>query len=219
MPGREWDSRSPVGSDRVILSHRGARPRIDGTAWIAPTAVVCGDVTVGPGACLLFGAVATAEGGPVEIGECAIVMENAVVRGVPGHACRIGSHVLIGPGAHISGCRVGDRAFLATGVTVLNGAVLGEGADVRIGAVVHVRTRLEPGATVPIGWVAVGDPARVLPPGDHDAIWEVQRRLGFRDAAFQMGDLPRDRFMLEMTTRYTRALSSHAEDREISRFP
>jgi hypothetical protein len=65
---------------------------------------------------------------------------------------------------------------------------------------------------VPIGWVAVGDPAEIHPPEAHDRIWDVQRTLGFRDAAFQMGDLPRDLFMERMTRRYARALARHRYD-------
>src|SRR5262249_16671835 len=53
------------------------------------------------------------------------------------------------------------------------------GSEVRVHATVHLRTRLEPGALVPIGWVAVGDPARTLPPDRHDEIWEVQKPLNF----------------------------------------
>ncbi|MFW6078115.1 MAG: gamma carbonic anhydrase family protein, partial [Gemmatimonadota bacterium] len=184
--------------------------------YVASDARVCGDVEIGPGGAVLSGAVLTAEGGPVSVGKCCVVMERAVVRGVPGHACELGDHVLVGPGAHLAGCAVEDRSFLATGVTVLNGARIGRLADVRINAVVHVRTRLPPETTIPIGWVAVGDPAEVYPPGAHDRIWAVQRTLRFRDAAFRMDDLPRERFMEEMTRRYARALARHRDDRPLS---
>jgi hypothetical protein len=50
---------------------------------------------------------------------------------------------------------------------------------VRVHATVHLRTRVEPGATVPIGWIAIGDPARILPPDRHDEIWAVQAPLNF----------------------------------------
>ena len=69
--------------------------------------------------------------------------------------------------------------FLATGVTVFHGAVIETGAEVRINGVVHVNTRLVSGATVPIGWIAVGDPATVFPPEQHDQIWQIQRELDF----------------------------------------
>ena len=52
--------------------------------------------------------------------------------------------------------------------------------EVRIHGVVHVNTVLEPGATVPIGWIAAGDPAQLFPPGRHEELWAVQRELDFR---------------------------------------
>jgi carbonic anhydrase/acetyltransferase-like protein (isoleucine patch superfamily) len=72
-----------------------------------------------------------------------------------------------------------DQVFVATGAAIFHGARLGRGSEVRVHAVVHLRTRLEPGATVPIGWVAVGEPATILPPDQHDKIWEIQEPLNF----------------------------------------
>jgi carbonic anhydrase/acetyltransferase-like protein (isoleucine patch superfamily) len=57
--------------------------------------------------------------------------------------------------------------------------VAGAGSEVRIGGVVHVNTVLPPGTTVPIGWVAVGDPAQIYPPDQHEQIWETQESLDF----------------------------------------
>ena len=199
----------------MIREHRGKRPRVDPAAFVSPAAHVLGDVSIGAGTSVLAGAVLTAEGSAVRVGSHCVIMEGAVLRGVPGHPCRIDDHVLVGPRAHLSGCRVEELSFLATGTTVLNGARIGRLADVRINAVVHVRTRLPPSTTVPIGWVAVGDPVEIHPPGDHEAIWAVQRTLDFRDAAFRMGGLPREEFMERMTTRYARSLARHAEDRPV----
>ena len=69
--------------------------------------------------------------------------------------------------------------FLATGCTVFNGARIGRGVEVRINGIVHLRTVLPPFATVPLGWIAVGDPAHILPPDRQDEIWAVQRELNF----------------------------------------
>jgi hypothetical protein len=62
---------------------------------------------------------------------------------------------------------------------VFHGACIEVDAEVRINGVVHVNTRLVSGATVPIGWVAVGDPARAFPPDQHDQIWRIQKELEF----------------------------------------
>jgi carbonic anhydrase/acetyltransferase-like protein (isoleucine patch superfamily) len=86
----------------VILEHRGARPTIDPSAYVAPTAVVCGDAVIGAGARVLFGAVLSAEDGRVEVGRNCMVMENALVRGRAGHPALVGDDVLIGPHAHVN---------------------------------------------------------------------------------------------------------------------
>ncbi len=125
----------------MLIEHEGRRPSIAASAYVAPTAVVCGDVVVGEDARILFGAVLTAAGGPIEVGERCIVMENAVVRGRPGHPTRLGANTLVGPHAHVNGAVVEDEVFLATGSSIFPGARVGAGSEVRIGAVVQVNTR------------------------------------------------------------------------------
>jgi carbonic anhydrase/acetyltransferase-like protein (isoleucine patch superfamily) len=197
----------------MILEHRGKRPRIHATAYVAPTATICGDVTIGENTRVLFGAVITAEGGPVTIGRRCIIMENAVVRGTPRHATRLGDSILVGPRAYLTGCTIEDEVFLATGSTVFNGALIGTRAEVRINGVVHLKTRVPPDATVPIGWVAVGDPAAILPPKDHDGIWSIQKTLNFPREVFGIERPAKgESKMPEVAERYTRALGRHKDD-------
>lgn len=193
------------------IEHRGVRPRVDESAYVAPNAVLSGDVTVGANASILFGAVITAAGGPVEIGPDCVIMENAVIRGTPAHPARLGRRVLVGPHAHLTGCVLADDAFLATGVTVFNGATIGAAAEVRINGTVHVNTEVPPGTTVPIGWVAVGQPAQLFPPDEHDGIWAVQRTLDFPGTVWGVErSVPKG----ERTRRYAHALRRHhANDR------
>ena len=197
----------------MLLEHKGMRPHIHETAYIAPTATICGDVSIGAESCVLFGAVLVAEGGPVAIGEHCVVMEQAVLRGTARHPVRVGNHVLVGPHAHLSGCTVADSVFVATGASVFNGARLGARSEVRINGVVHVNTALPVGATVPIGWVAVGDPAQILPSSEHARIWAVQETLEFSRTVFGIAGAPEgETIMPEMTRRYTRALGAHRHD-------
>ena len=126
----------------MVLKHGGAAPVIDPTARVAPNATVCGAVTVGPNCSIGFGAVLTAESGPVVLGANCVVMDTAVVRGVRGNPATIGDNVLVGPRAYLTGCAVAENAFLATGATVFNGARVGARAEVRINGVVHLRTVL-----------------------------------------------------------------------------
>lgn len=202
----------------MLIEHTGKRPRIDESAYVAPNAVVSGDVTVGPGARILFGAVVTAEGatGQVVLGRDCIVMENAVVRGRAGRPCRVGDSVLIGPHAHLNGCEIGDRVFVATGASVFPGARVGEDAEVRINAVVQVNTVVGNGQTLPIGWVAVGNPAQSFPPDRHEEIWAIQRELGFTREAFGL-DRPAhgESLMPEAMRIYSERFGAHRDDRVI----
>jgi len=200
----------------VLVEHRGAAPQVHPAAYIAPTAVLCGDVHVGPHCRVLFGAVLSAEGGPVELGEHCIVMENAVLRGTPRDPLRMGSHVLTGPRAYLTGCTIEDDVFLATGTTVFNGARIGARSEVRINGVVHLRTQVPPDTTVPIGWIAVGDPAQLFPPHEHERFWTLQRELDFPGYVFGLRRAAEgESIMPELTRRYSRALGQHQGDRTI----
>src|SRR3954454_6407997 len=139
----------------MLIEHAGKRPRIAESAYVAPNAVVSGDVTVGEDARILFGAVVTAEGasGQVVLGRNCIVMENALIRGRPGRPCRVGDSVLVGPHAHLNGCESGDEVCGATGASVSPAAGVGDRAELRLNAVVHVNTVVGNGETLPIGWV------------------------------------------------------------------
>ena len=197
----------------MIITHRGKRPSIDQSAVIAPTAVICGDVTVGPESCVAFGAVITAEGAPVVIGSRSIVRENAVLRGVTGHSLQVGDNVLIGPGSALSGCTVEDEVFLATRVTVFHDAVVKKRAEVRVNGIVHVRTVLPENAVVPIGWIAVGDPARILPPVEHDEIWSTLKPLNFPQVAYGVPRRSNDGSeMRRITEVVSKSLAQHRGD-------
>jgi carbonic anhydrase/acetyltransferase-like protein (isoleucine patch superfamily) len=198
----------------VLIEHNGMSPRVDPTAWVAPTATLIGDVEVGSESRILFGAVLTADGGRVTIGSRCVVMENAVLRGTPRHPLKLGDHVLVGPRAHLSGCTVGDQAFLATGASVFNGATVGSRSEVRINGTVHLGTTLAEGSLVPIGWVAVGDPVQILSPERHEEIWAVQKPLDFPGQVF--GVDRSEEMMLEIMRRYTGGLDSHRSDRIVS---
>jgi carbonic anhydrase/acetyltransferase-like protein (isoleucine patch superfamily) len=198
----------------VQFEHLGAQPRIHPTAVVAPTAVISGDVEIGPDCQVLHGAVITAEGGAITLGENVIVMENALIRATATNPVHIGDHVLVGPMASVSGAVVEDEVFLATGTRTFNGAHIGARSEVRINAVVHLRTTLPPESVVPIGWVAVGEPVQILPPDRHEEIWAAQRELDFPGYVFGL-DRETPDLMVQLTERYGRSLARHAEDRRV----
>jgi gamma-carbonic anhydrase len=193
----------------MLVEHRGSRPTVDPSAWIAPNAVLCGDVHVGPDSRVLWGAVLTAENGRVELGARCVVMENALVRGRSAHPVVVGDDVLIGPHAHVNGARIGREAFIATGAALFPGARVGERAEVRIHGVVHVNSVVPDGGLVPIGWVAVGD--QVLPPDRHEDIWAIQRELDFPGTVY--GEPRGDDLMARVMPRQTAFFGAHRDDR------
>jgi carbonic anhydrase/acetyltransferase-like protein (isoleucine patch superfamily) len=195
----------------MLVEHLGKTPAVDASAYVAPNAVLCGDVTIGPGVRVLFGAQVIAESGAVRIGRECIVMENAVLRSSAAHPLTIGDNCLIGPNAHVAGSTIEDEVFLATGSAIFHGSHIGRGAEVRVNGVVHLKTRLAPGATVPIGWVAVGDPAQLFPAGEHDAIWRIQEPLNFPLTVYGLDR--RDATMRKITARLSKALASHLDDK------
>jgi carbonic anhydrase/acetyltransferase-like protein (isoleucine patch superfamily) len=171
--------------------------------------VLCGDVRIGPETRVLFGAVVTAEDGFVEIGARCIVMENALIRGRSAHPVTLGDDVLIGPHAHVNGAAVADGCFLATGCSLFPGVRLGRDVEVRINAVVHVNTVLEDDAMVPIGWVAVGNPAKIIAPWEHDEIWRIQKALDFPRTVY---GLPRSASARERMESQTEWFGAHRDD-------
>lgn len=190
--------------------HRGAVPHIDESASVAPSAVISGAVTIGPGARILHGAVVSAEDGEVTIGMDTVVMEHALIRGRASHPAMIGDAVLIGPNAHINGAVIGDGAFIATGAAIFPGAVVGAAAEVRIHAVVQINTTVGDGVVVPIGWVAVGSPAAILPPERHDEIWAIQRELDFPGTVY---GVQRGTSMADLMRRQSDYYGAHDGDR------
>jgi gamma-carbonic anhydrase len=213
MSADEYQVPPPVvGRGAVFLEHRLKVPQVSESAYIAPTAVLAGDVTVGPHSRVLFGAVITAEGGPVEVGTNCVIMENAVIRGVPKQETRIGDGVLVGPHAHLTGCVIEGGSRIATGALVFNGARIGRGAEVEFNAVVYVNTVVPAGTAVPLGWFAGGQPAELVAPGDWDRIRAVMGPLDYPGTVFGVGASDGDPLMSDVARRYARGLALHHQD-------
>ena len=200
----------------MVLVHNGLRPKIDSDAVVAKGATVCGNVSIGKNTIIVHGAQIIAEGGYIEIGQDCLILENAVLRSTERHSLSIGNNVLIGPNAHVVGCIVEDNVFVARGASVFHGARLCEGSEVRINAVVHIKSVLPRNETVPIGWVAVGNPAQILSPDKHDEIWAIQKPLNFPLYVYgvqraEAGQSNMPKIMKEMA----RTLRNHVNDEEV----
>lgn len=197
----------------MLIQSRGIWPKVDPSSYIAPNACLCGDVTIGKNCRIMHGASVIAEGGKIVLGENIVVLENAVLRSTPKFDLRIAGRVLIGPHCHVVGCEIEERVFVATGASVFHGAILRMGSEVRINGVVHIRTVLGEGETVPIGWVAVGSPAQIFPPHEHGKIWEIQRELDFPMTVYGVDRNNSEDVMAEISEYMTGNLSFHSGDR------
>ena len=201
-----------VGRGAVFVEHRLKSPQVSESAYIAPTAVLAGDVTVGPHSRVLFGAVITAEGGAVQIGANCVVMENAVIRGVPGQETRVGDDAVIGPHVHLTGCVIEGGSRIATGAVVFNGARIEAGAEVEFNAVVYVNTVVPSGVAVPMGWFAGGQPAELVAPGDWDRIRAIMGPLDYPGTVFGVAASDTSTPMSDVARRYSRGLALHHRD-------
>jgi gamma-carbonic anhydrase len=196
----------------MILTHRGERPVIPASAYVAPSAVLCGAVTLGERVRVLHGAVLTAEDGEIWIGDDVVIMENALVRSRARHPISIGSSVLVGPHAHLNGTTVEDEVFIATGASLFPGSVASRGSELRINSVLHVNSRLTAETIIPIGWIAAGDPAQLFPPDQHEELWQVQAELDFPGTVY---GVPRDTPMRTIMARQVEFYGAHRDDQII----
>lgn len=139
-----------------ILPYKGIWPRVAADAFVAPTAVVVGDVTIEAGASVWFGAVIRGDEAPVVIGRGSNVQDNCTIHIETGQPCIIGQDCSLGHGAIVHGARLGDRVLVGMHATVLSHATVGSDCMVAAGAVVAE------GHHIPDGMLAMGLPARAI---------------------------------------------------------
>jgi carbonic anhydrase/acetyltransferase-like protein (isoleucine patch superfamily) len=156
----------------MIIEYRGKRPQIDSSAFVAPTAVLIGDVEVGPESSIWFGAVLRGDNGPIRIGARTSIQDNAVVHVSEGGATIVGDDVTIGHCAVMEDCRIEPHALIGSNATLLNGCTIGEGALIAAGSVVGQRT------DIPSRVVAAGAPARVKKELDGEAASWIEISAG-----------------------------------------
>jgi carbonic anhydrase/acetyltransferase-like protein (isoleucine patch superfamily) len=137
----------------LLLELDGVAPTIGADVWLAPTAVLVGDVRVGDRANIWFGAVLRGDSSHIEIGEETSIQDNAVIHCAHDLPTVIGARVIVGHGALLEGCVVEDQAVVGMGSIVLQRAHVGSGAMVAAGAVVAER------AAIRSGVLAAGVPA------------------------------------------------------------
>ena len=138
-----------------FLPFDGKEPRVAPDAFVAPTAVLIGDVIVEEGASIWFGAVLRADFNRIVVGAGSSVQDNCVVHTNEGLPTIIGQNVTVGHLSLLEGCTIEDEAIIGMGSIVLNRARVGERVMLAAGSVVN-----EDG-DIPAEVVAAGAPAEV----------------------------------------------------------
>ena len=130
-------------------------PRLADTAWVADSAQVIGNVELGAGASVWFGAILRGDTELLRIGKGSNVQDGSVIHADPGFPATLGDHVSVGHQAMLHGCSVGDGSLIGIQAVVLNGAKIGRYCLVGAGALVTE------GKEFPDGSLILGSPAKV----------------------------------------------------------
>ncbi len=155
------------GLIRRLDAYLRREPQVGQSVYIARTAVVVGDVTLGDHSSVWYGAVLRGDINRIVVGHHSNVQDNAVLHLADEFPCLVGNWVTIGHSATVHACTVEDECLIGMGATVLDGAVIGAQSLVGANALVTPGTRIPPGSLV------VGAPAvvkRALTPAERDGL-------------------------------------------------
>ena len=148
-----------------IYALDGIAPQIDpDVGWIAPTAVLVGDIVVGPEVGIWFGVVARGDIETITIGARTNVQENCVLHTDTGYPLVIGENCTIGHSAIVHGCSIGDNTLIGMGATVLNGARIGRNCLIGANALITE------GKEIPDNSMVVGAPGKVIRQIDDEGV-------------------------------------------------
>jgi len=128
----------------MLIEFEGKKPQVAAGAFIAPTATLIGDVEVGEGASIWFGAVLRGDFGKIIVGRGSSIQDNAVVHVIPDCETVIGDEVTVAHGAVLHGCIIEKGAIIGMGSVVQDFARVGEEAMVAAGSVVSANMIIPP---------------------------------------------------------------------------
>ncbi len=140
----------------AIYELDGIAPRIDGSAWVADSAQVMGNVELAEGASIWFGAIVRGDTEEIRVGRNSNIQDGSVLHTDHEKPLTIGDDVTVGHKVTLHGCTIGDGSLIGIGAVVLNGAKIGKGCLVGAGSLVTE------GKEFPDGSMIMGSPARVV---------------------------------------------------------
>ncbi|MDI6812901.1 MAG: gamma carbonic anhydrase family protein [Desulfitobacteriaceae bacterium] len=126
----------------MLIEFNGKKPKVSENAFIAPNATLIGDVTVGEGSSIWFGAQLRADFGKIVVGKGSSIQDNAVVHVLPGGQTTIEDHVTVAHGAVIHNAILRKGCLIGMNAAILDNAVVGEQAMVAAGSVVTDGTEI-----------------------------------------------------------------------------
>ena len=138
-----------------LYEFNGVYPKIADDVFLAPDAVIIGDVEIGAGSSVWFGCVLRGDIGPIRIGERTNLQEHAMVHLDEGAPTILGNDVTVGHRAIIHGTQIGDGSLVGMGAIVMSFTTVGSGSIIGAGALLPER------AEIPDGVLAMGMPAKV----------------------------------------------------------
>jgi carbonic anhydrase/acetyltransferase-like protein (isoleucine patch superfamily) len=159
----------------MLVEFGGYRPQVSERAFIAPTAVLVGNVIVHEDASIWYGAVLRADHGeqPIVVGPGSSVQDNCVIHVALDHGTIIGSDVTIGHGAILEGCDIGDGALVGMNAVVLDHAQIGARALLAAGSTVLAHGQIPPDC------MAAGAPAKVKKAIEGGAVWWIEKSASY----------------------------------------
>ena len=131
-------------------------PKIGRDVFLAPGAVVCGNVSIADDCCVFFNTTIRADRTGISIGERTNIQDNCLLHSTPVYPIEIGREVSIGHGSIIHGCRIADRVLVGMGAIIMNDVEIGENCIIGAGTLIPQRK------VIPAGSVVFGSPYRLV---------------------------------------------------------
>ena len=167
-----------AGMNLTVYSIDGVVPVVDPTAFVHPSAVLIGDVIVGPGCYIGPAACLRGDFGHIEVRAGANIQDTCVLHGYPGLGTIVEEDGHVGHGAVLHGCRVERNGLVGMNAVVNDNAVVGDSAIVAAMAFVKA------GMVIPPRTIASGVPAKVLRAlTDTELAWKAEGTRQYQDLA------------------------------------